>query len=86
MRPCNCDWEETGECQGPLGCKAVRGFWALDKGGIEISHDELCTLSRFFNVRANLADPHHYRINEWLKRQIETRRALEGSQMSDGSQ
>jgi hypothetical protein len=22
MRPCNCDWE-TGECQGPLGCKAV---------------------------------------------------------------
>jgi hypothetical protein len=21
-QPCNCDWE-TGECQGPLGCRAV---------------------------------------------------------------
>jgi hypothetical protein len=49
--------------------------WRVDNSGIEISHDELCTLSRLFNVRANLADPHHYRINEWLKQQIEARRA-----------
>ncbi len=52
--------------------------WNVDNSGIEISDDELCILSREFNARANLANPHHYRINEWLKRQIAARRALDG--------
>ncbi len=49
-------------------CEAER--WKVDDSGIEISQEELCALSREFNKHANLSDPHHYRINEWLKRQI----------------
>ncbi len=36
----------------------------------EISHDDICRLSRSFNENARLDTPQDYRINEWLKTRI----------------
>lgn len=45
-----------------------------------LSHDDLCRLSRVFNVGANLANANDHLINEWLKQAISDaagRKALE---------
>jgi hypothetical protein len=36
-----------------------------------VTHDDFCRLSRAFNQVAHLGDDQDYRINEWLKAQIE---------------
>jgi hypothetical protein len=38
----------------------------------ELSHEDFCSLSRRWNMVANLSAPQDARINEWLKRQIAT--------------
>jgi len=74
-----CGWVPPEQVEAAVAaererCEAER--WRVDNSGIEISYEELCTLSREFNKQANLSnlsnlsDPHHYRINEWLKKQI----------------
>lgn len=39
----------------------------------EISHDDICRLSRVFNAGADLGRTQDCRINEWLKLQIAAR-------------
>lgn len=37
---------------------------------MNLSHEDMCRLSRLFNERADLSGQQDYRINEWLKEQI----------------
>jgi len=37
---------------------------------MNLSHEDMCRLSRLFNERADLRTPQDARINEWLKEQI----------------
>jgi hypothetical protein len=44
----------------------------------ELSHEDACCLSLYFNRAASLANPQHARVNEWLKTKIAALRTQGG--------
>lgn len=53
---------------------AVQVVGAIENAAVELSYADVCRLSRSFNATANLATQQDYRINEWLKGVIASKR------------
>lgn len=47
-----------------------RSHWKLGTPPAALTHDDVCRLSRAFNMVAAINDAQDYRINEWLKVRI----------------
>ena len=63
---------ENGTVEGSLiaVCEWHIAEHIIQAVNAELSHDDLCRLSRLFNVNGRLDRPQDARINEWLKAKI----------------